>query len=210
MKRYLHKTPIWIQKMYPNFLWQVDTTKKELFLTFDDGPIPEITEFVLEELNKVEAKGTFFCVGENLEKNPDLSRRLVNEGHVIGNHTHNHLKGWQTANYSYWRNVLKCEHLIEEIQGSKKLFRPPYGRIKRSQAAALSRFEVVMWNRLSWDFGKNLDIELAKKHLMDVTPGSVVVFHDNIKSFKNLKQLLPFILSYYSKEGWEMKALGDR
>ncbi len=208
MKRLLHKTPPWIQKLYPNFIWQVPTKKKELFLTFDDGPIPEVTDFVLKELVQYKAKGTFFSVGDNLIKNRSIAERIVKDGHVLGNHTQNHLKGWEHGNFSYWRNILECEQNLNSLQSSQGLFRPPYGRIKRAQANALQDFKIIMWNRLAWDFGKNLNTEQAIKHLTDDAPaGSIFVFHDNLKSFENLKKLLPEVLAYYSKRGFTFSAL---
>jgi peptidoglycan/xylan/chitin deacetylase (PgdA/CDA1 family) len=203
-----HKTPTWIQKLYPDFVWKIDTEQKELFLTFDDGPIPEVTEFVLEELAKHEAKATFFCVGDNLVKHPEIAQKVVQQGHVFGNHTFNHLKGWQTPNDAYWKNVEKCEEQILDIQHSRHLFRPPYGRIKRSQAAGLKQYKTVMWNRLAWDFEKNLNTDLALKYLTDDAPnGSIFVFHDNVKSYHNMKTMLPEVLRYYTKKGFSFNAL---
>ncbi|MCP4460545.1 MAG: polysaccharide deacetylase family protein [Cytophagales bacterium] len=196
-----------MQKMYPNFVWEVETNKKEIFLTFDDGPVPEVTEFVLEELKKYDAKATFFCVGENLKKYPDVAKQVVIEGHAIGNHTFNHLKGWRTNNHTYHQNVLKCEEQLKEFHQDKLLFRPPYGRIKRAQAKALSNYKIVMWNRLSWDFGKNLNHKKAIHYLTDASPGSIFVFHDNKKSFKNMSVLLPVVLKYYKERDFEFKAL---
>lgn len=209
MKRLLHKTPAWIQKLYPQFIWQVPTDKKEIFLTFDDGPIPEVTEYVLEELDCYNAKATFFCVGENLVKHPEIAKQVVSGGHVIGNHTFNHLKGWQTGNFRYWKNVLKSEEESAKLQESHQLFRPPYGRIKRSQAAALGKFKIVMWNRLAWDFSPSLNIDKAIEHLTDDAPnGSIFVFHDNVKSYSNMKEILPEVLKYYSEKGFNFSSLG--
>lgn len=208
MRRLFHKTPVWIQKLYPDFVWKVDTEEKALFLTFDDGPIPEVTEYVLEELGKFHAKATFFCVGENLVKHPVLAEQVVSQGHVLGNHTFNHLKGWQTNTYQYWRNVLKSQHEIEKFQSSNHLFRPPYGRIKRAQAAGLKRYKTIMWNRLAWDFEKKLDTNLALKHLTDDAPkGSIFVFHDNVKSYQNMRTMLPEVLKYYTEKGFVFKTL---
>lgn len=209
MRRLLHKTPTWIQKLYPSFVWQVPTREKVIYLTFDDGPVPEITEYVMDELKKFQAKATFFCVGENILKHPHIARQVVEQGHVIGNHTHNHLKGWQTGNFKYWKNVLTCDRAIQTVQETKPLFRPPYGRITRTQARALSRYNVVMWNRLAWDFEKNLNTEVALKHLLDDAPGgSIFVFHDNAKAYHNLKVLLPEVLRHYSEKGYSFQVLG--
>ncbi len=209
LQKFLHKTPRWIQRISPDFVWKIDTDKKELYLTFDDGPIPEVTEFVLKELNKHQAKATFFCVGENLIKHPDIGHEIVKEGHILGNHTFNHLKGWNTSNQNYIDNVIKCEEQLKDFQESKMLFRPPYGRIKPAQAKALKEHEIIMWNRLSWDFGKNLNLKRAIYHLTNSPPGSIFVFHDNMKSFKNMSVLLPELLKYYSNEGFEFKAISQ-
>ena len=207
MQKYLHKTPLWMQRMYPNFVWKINTDKKELFLTFDDGPIPEVTELILEELLVYQAKATFFCVGENLEQYPKIAVQIVEEGHTLGNHTVHHLKGWQTNNKLYHEDVLKCEEQIIQFQESQLLFRPPYGRIKRAQAAALSNYKIVMWNRLSWDFGKRLNTTKALEHLNNAPSGSIFVFHDNKKSFKNVSFLLPEVLKFYKEKGFEFKSL---
>jgi peptidoglycan-N-acetylglucosamine deacetylase len=206
MKKFLHKTPAWIQKLYPGFVWQVPTHEQEIFLTFDDGPVPEATEYVLEQLKKYNAKATFFCVGENMVRYPEIAQKIVSDGHAIGNHTHNHLKGWQTNNFTYLRSTLRCEQEIEKT-GSRKLFRPPYGRITRAQAKALKGYRIVMWNRLSWDFDKNVDHKKAVKYLCDAPTGSILVFHDNPKSFKNMAIMLPQVLEHYSKAGYKFSAL---
>lgn len=208
--RLLHKTPIWIQKLYPDFVWKIDTDRKELFLTFDDGPIPEVTDYVLDALKDHNAKATFFCVGENLTKYPMIAQRIIEEGHLVGNHTYNHLKGWETKNFTYWRNILRSQEVIQGLQVSTHLFRPPYGRIKRSQAAALKNYKVIMWNRLAWDFDKNLNVNRAIAHLTDDAPdGSIFVFHDNLKSFKNVKQILPAVLKHYSGQGYNFPTLTE-
>jgi peptidoglycan/xylan/chitin deacetylase (PgdA/CDA1 family) len=206
MKKYLHKTPLWIQKLYPGFVWQVPTDEREIFLTFDDGPVPEATDHVLEQLKAYNAKATFFCVGENMVRYPDIAQRIFNQGHAIGNHTHNHLKGWQTHNFTYLRNTLQCEQEIEKL-GSRKLFRPPYGRITRAQARALNDYRIVMWNRLSWDFDKHVNHKTAIKYLCDAPPGSVLVFHDSPKSFDNMAKMLPQVLDHYSRAGFKFSAL---
>ena len=210
MKRFFHKTPTWIEKIYPNFIWKVPTKKKELFLTFDDGPIPEVTPYILDMLASFNAKATFFCVGQNLVKNTDLVIRMTEQGHIIGNHTFNHLKGWQTNNFLYLKNILKTEEIIKKFQDSKFLFRPPYGRIKRAQAANLEKFKIIMWNRLAYDFAPNLDVKSAIRQLTDDAPnGSIFVFHDNLKSSKNISQMLPKILEHYSSRGYKFHTLNS-
>ena len=206
-QKHLHETPSWVQKIYPDCIWNIETTRKEIFLTFDDGPIPEATEFVLDQLELYDARATFFCVGENLQKHKGIARKVVEAGHILGNHTFNHLKGWRTNNATYYENVLKCENQLGEFQESQLLFRPPYGRIKRSQAAALKEYKIIMWNRLSWDFGKNLNTSKALKYLMESPAGSILVFHDNQKSFKNMSVLLPQVLKYFKENGFEFRSL---
>lgn len=206
-QKYLHTPPLWLQNRYPDFVWKKSTNEKELFLTFDDGPIPEVTEFVLEELKKYQAKATFFCVGENLRKYPEIAKQTVANGHVLGNHTFNHLKGWRTSKQMYLENILKCEEQLEKFQQRQLLFRPPYGKLTRVQAAALSNYKIVMWNRLAWDFGKNLNTEKAIHYLCDAPQGSIVVFHDNQKSFENMRIILPRVLEHYDGEGYKFRAL---
>ena len=206
-QKHLHGTPTWVQRLYPDFIWNIETTKKEIFLTFDDGPIPEVTEYVLEQLESYDAKATFFCVGENLQKHLDIAKRVVEAGHTLGNHTFNHLKGWETNNATYNENVNRCEEQLGELQDSQLLFRPPYGRIKRSQGAALKNYKIIMWNRLSWDFGNNLNTRNALRHLVKSPVGSILVFHDNQKSFKNMSVLLPQVLKYFKENGFEFRSL---
>ena len=206
-QKHLHGTPTWVQRLYPDFIWNIETTKKEIFLTFDDGPIPEVTEYVLEQLESYDAKATFFCVGENLQKHLDIAKRVVEAGHTLGNHTFNHLKGWETNNAIYNENVNRCEEQLGELQDSQLLFRPPYGRIKRSQGAALKNYKIIMWNRLSWDFGNNLNTRNALRHLVKSPVGSILVFHDNQKSFKNMSVLLPQVLKYFKENGFEFRSL---
>lgn len=208
MKKPFHKTPKWIQKCYPDYIWQVDTGRKELFLTFDDGPLPGVTDFVLHQLAAFQAKATFFCVGENLVKHNETAEKIVQEGHLLANHTFNHLKGWQTKNFHYLHNTLECERAIALFQEPKKIFRPPYGRIKKTQAKALKGFQIVMWNRLAWDFDPRVNTRNALKYLTDdAPPGSIFVFHDNVKAEKNLKALLPEVLSYYTDRGFVFSRL---
>ena len=180
-------------------------TKKTIYLTFDDGPHPEITSWVAQELQKVNYRGTFFCVGENAQLYPQVIADLKAEGHAIGNHTHNHIKGWNTESTVYLANTLAAS-----TSTSDSLFRPPYGRITASQAKLLRRsgFKIIMWNLLSCDYLKDLNTNKALSALMRNTkPGSIVVFHDSEKAFENLKQLLPPYLQFLSKQGYISEAL---
>lgn len=204
-----------MRALYPNFLWRIPTKEKEIFLTFDDGPIPEITEFVLEELNKYQAKATFFCIGENIKKHPNIFQKLVSQQHTIGNHTFNHLKGWDTEDDIYVDNFKKCEReILQQIPTLKStiqnpLFRPPFGRIKRSQATEiLKSHKIVMWDVLTGDYDQNLSKErVLSKTLQHTVQGSMVLFHDSIKASKNMMYALPIVLEHFSERGFSFKSV---
>ncbi|MFT5801902.1 MAG: peptidoglycan/xylan/chitin deacetylase (PgdA/CDA1 family), partial [Nonlabens sp.] len=148
---YLVKTPSFIQKSFPNFLWRQATEEKTLYLTFDDGPIPEVTPWVLDQLDQYQAKATFFCVGDNVEKHPHIFAELTQRGHRVGNHTQQHLSGWATETSKYMANVEQCAAKVDS-----DLFRPPYGRLRPKQAKLLrQKYTVVMWDVLSGDFDVN-------------------------------------------------------
>ncbi len=202
---YLTKTPDFVQNMFPNLIWKMENRgHKNLYLTFDDGPIPEITPWVLDELEKYNAKATFFCVGENVKKHRAIYDRISSMGHVVGNHTYNHLSGWSTSNMDYFRNVRYCDDLIDS-----KLFRPPYGRLKNKQAIYLSRkYKVVMWDVLSGDFDPKLSREDCLRNVISKsTSGSIIVFHDSLKAKDKLEYVLPKVLKHFSKQGYTFKNL---
>ena len=182
----------------------MDTTRKELFLTFDDGPIPEVTPWVLQMLRAYNAKATFFCIGQNLVEHALIHKMILKEGHTIGNHTYDHLNGWRTPNKAYFRSVLKCR----EITGSD-LFRPPYGRIKRDQAnVLLSRFRIVMWDVLSGDFDLKASKAKCVKNVVDnASRGSIIVFHDSLKARERMQYALPRVLEHFSSLGYAFRAL---
>ncbi len=212
---HFHTVPGWIKRFFSNFIWHIDTNEKAIFLTFDDGPIPEITEFVIDELAKFNAKATFFCVGENITKHPSIFEKIVSSGHAFGNHTYNHLKGWQTPNDVYFTNIYKTEETMRlsksgsfSIENSK-LFRPPYGRIKSSQAKALREsYKIIMWDVLTCDYDKNLDGDVCLRNAIKNTgPGSIVVFHDSVKAEKNLRFVLPRYLAHFSEAGYEFRKI---
>ena len=200
----IYKTPIWLRKWFSSLVWDRPTKEKVLYLTFDDGPIPEVTEYVLEELEKYNAKATFFCIGDNVRKHPEIFKKVVEAGHAVGNHTFNHLKGWNTDNPAYYENVEKCAKLVDS-----NLFRPPYGRIKKSQYKELGKkYKIIMWSILTWDFLKNLDKDYALKTCVKKTKrGDIVVFHDSIKAQHNMEYLLPKYLKYFSEKGFEFRGL---
>ncbi|MEQ9405512.1 MAG: polysaccharide deacetylase family protein [Cyclobacteriaceae bacterium] len=194
-----YKTPALIRKFYPSLTWR-RISQDEIFLTFDDGPHPEITSWVLDELKRHNAKATFFCLGNNLRAHKDVAERLIFEGHLIANHSDNHLKGTGTKDREYVQSLLDCEEEIAQIQKhSKRLFRPPYGRIKKSQIKYINKaYEIIMWSHLSWDFDEKLAVEKSIRILKNASPGSIIVFHDNEKSTQNLKKLLPQLLDHWS------------
>lgn len=201
---YLVKTPQIIRSLFPNFLWSKKETDKVLYLTFDDGPIPEVTPWVLEQLAAYNAKATFFCVGDNVKKYPGIYAELREAGHAVGNHTHNHLSGWGTKSSTYVDNVEACAEYIDS-----DLFRPPYGRLKPKQAEILlKRYKIVMWDVLSGDFDETLSGEQCLQNVLRNTEnGSVIVFHDSVKARKRLEYSLPKVLKYYSDRGYRFAAL---
>lgn len=205
---FVHKTNAVMRAIYPDFLWRIPNTEKKIYLTFDDGPIPEITEFVLETLNEYNAKATFFCIGDNVVKHPQVFNKIIDNQHSVGNHTFNHLKGWNTENDVYFENIKKCENVLFQ-DNPKKIFRPPYGRIKKSQAKILiSEYEIVMWDVLTADYSKDISKENCLKNALKYTEsGSIVVFHDSIKAFNNMSYTLPRLLNEFSEQGYSFESL---
>lgn len=203
---FLHYSPFWLKAFYPKFLWHMPTKDKVLYLTFDDGPIPEVTEFVLESLGKWNAKATFFCIGDNVRKHPDIFEKLVASGHSIGNHTFNHMNGWKSETDAYIANMLKCK---DQLAMRTDLFRPPYGRIQKQQAKLLpENTKVVMWDVLSGDFSASISPEQClSKSIQYSRPGSIVLFHDSIKASRNMEYTLPLFLKHFSNEGYLFKAI---
>jgi peptidoglycan/xylan/chitin deacetylase (PgdA/CDA1 family) len=186
-----------------------------MYLTFDDGPIPGPTEFVIEELKKHKAGATFFCIGDNVKKHPAVFEKVVTEGHAIGNHTFNHLKGWSTSLEKYLDNVSLCEsqfttHLsMAQMTQHTKLFRPPYGRITNTQIKVLKeRYQIVMWDVLTHDYSKSISPEKCLKGAIKAArSGSIVVFHDSLKAERNLAYVLPRFLEYFSSQGFVFRTL---
>lgn len=190
--------PRFIQRLYPERTWAFSRKSNAVYLTFDDGPIPEVTPWVLDELKKHNAKATFFCIGENVQKHPEIFRRITAEGHSVGNHTFNHLKGTKTETPAYIKNVLLAEELI-----NSKLFRPPYGRITSKQARILQEkgFKIVMWDIISYDYDATIAEEKCLQNVLkNIKPGSVIVFHDSLKAEKNLQYVLPKILEFLTEK----------
>jgi len=195
-----------VKIIFPNYIWDIPNQENKVFLTFDDGPTPEITEWTLEQLREYNAKATFFCIGNNIEKHPDIFRKIIDDGHTIGNHTFNHLKGWKTPNDIYLENVLLCQSQItNHTSHTPNLFRPPYGKIKPSQAKALRNigYKIIMWDIISYDFDQKTSPEKCLENVLsNIQPGSIIVFHDSVKAEKNLKYTLPKTLEYLRKKGY--------
>ncbi|MBI9032903.1 MAG: polysaccharide deacetylase family protein [Bacteroidales bacterium] len=197
----LIKPPFLIKKIiYPGLHWKVQTDRKEIFLTFDDGPHPEITPKVLEILDKYEAKATFFCVGENVKKYPEIYRMILSRGHQTGNHTFNHLKGWNTPTTKYAENVYLASTHIRS-----SLFRPPHGRIKRSQLKILKQqYHIIMWSVLTYDWDSKLSGEQClSTAIQSSKAGSIVVFHDSLKAKKNMLYALPRFLEHFTEQDYQ-------
>ncbi|MBC7847421.1 MAG: polysaccharide deacetylase family protein [Flavobacterium sp.] len=209
MSFYWIKTNAFIKKTFSNYVWDVSNTENKIYLTFDDGPIPEITEWVLEELQKHNAKATFFCIGHNIEKHPDIFEKVIENGHSVGNHTFNHLNGWKTATEEYIENSRQWS-VVSGLSPNSKLFRPPYGKIKSSQSKKLQQlgYKIIMWDVLSADYDTTITPEKCLENVLkNVSSGSIIVFHDSVKAFPNLKYTLPKALKYWKEKGFVFEKL---
>jgi peptidoglycan-N-acetylglucosamine deacetylase len=209
---YLVRSSYLIKKLYPAALWRGDAALKKLYLTFDDGPVEGITDFVLDLLKEKNIRATFFCVGENVKKNPGLFTRIIKEGHAVGNHTFNHVNGWNMHTSEYLENVEQCARIIVQQEPGrleKPMFRPPYGKLKRSQyRTLLSQYNIVMWDVLSGDYDADTSAERCLKNVISNTRnGSVIVFHDSIKAQKKMEYALPRFIDDALQKGYEFAAL---
>jgi len=200
------KTNWLMRTLYPSFIWQMPVNDRTIYLSFDDGPHPEITAFVLDQLKIYNAKASFFCIGDNIVKYPSVYERIVNEGHATGNHTYNHLNGWNSGTEQYIENVSRTAAYV-----NSKLFRPPYGKIKRFQARHLQEsqgLKIIMWSVLSGDFDQRIQPEKCLENVLrNSQSGSIVVFHDSEKAWKRLAYALPKVLEYYSEKGYSFKKI---
>ena len=190
-------------------VWRIPSAEKIIYLTFDDGPVPGSTEFVLDVLKSFNAKATFFCIGDNIRKHPEVFQKVMEAGHAIGNHTFNHLKGWSTPLDKYVENVNQFNEQLSSINCQwPTLFRPPYGRITRAQISALKNYKIVMWDVLTYDYQRTGSKEACLTGSIAATrPGSIVVFHDSIKAQKKMQYVLPKHLEHFSKDGYEFHSL---
>jgi peptidoglycan/xylan/chitin deacetylase (PgdA/CDA1 family) len=203
---YLHKTPAFMGKIFPDVLWKKQTNANEIFLTFDDGPVPEVTEWVLEELEKHSITATFFMVGNNVIRYDNIYSRVIRSGHSVGNHSYNHLNGWKTNTDEYVDNINRCEDLLNT---PTRFFRPPHGRMQWQQYIKIKQtYKIVMWDVLSGDFDQsNLPEKSLRASISTTTSGSIIVFHDSLKSSKKLKYILPRYLDHFGSKGYLFKSL---
>ena len=206
---YLIRSPFIFKWIYPQLVWKINTKEKVIYLTFDDGPHPLVTPFVLNILKNYNAKASFFCIGKNVAAYPDVYDEIIKQGHTVGNHTHNHLNGWKTDDETYIENICTAEKYIKS-----KLFRPPYGRIKKSQVAKVKskklKLKIIMWSILSGDFDTKISPETCTANILKNTKsGDIIVFHDSEKAFDRLKIALPATLAHFTKQGVVFKALDE-
>jgi len=201
---YLHHYGWIFRFLFPSLIWNVPTKEKELFLTFDDGPIPEVTEWVLDILKSHDVKATFFCVGENIRKHPQVFQRIINEGHLVANHTSHHMNGKKFSTEEYIEDVRLCEEMMGDTN-TKKLFRPPYGKLKRSQRIILQKeYKIIMWEVLSADFDPKLSPEKCLEKTVQYTKeGSIVLFHDSVKTIQKIEVVLPAYLAIMKAKGFK-------
>ncbi|WP_113637053.1 polysaccharide deacetylase family protein [Nubsella zeaxanthinifaciens] len=216
---YTVRPPFFLKWIYPKLLWNKANTEKIVYLTFDDGPIPNVTEFVLNTLKNFQIKATFFCIGDNIQKHPEIFELIKKAGHAVGNHTFNHLKGWDTNDETYIANFWKCQALT-----NTNLFRPPYGRIKKSQIRELakswqlmandkvkpehSQQQIVMWDVLSGDFDAGISGEQCYQNVIRNTRnGSIIVFHDSLKAWDRLEYALPKTIAFLKEKGFRFEVL---
>ncbi|MES2240345.1 MAG: polysaccharide deacetylase family protein [Bacteroidota bacterium] len=217
MKAYWVKTHIIIKKIFSNYVWDIPNKEKKIYLTFDDGPTPEITTWVLDQLTQYNAKATFFCIGKNIVAHPDIFTQIEKKGHSIGNHTNNHFNGWKSTTEEYLENIEKCEVVISNLKSDisnlkSKIFRPPYGKIKRVQAKELRQqgYKIIMWDVLSADFDQTITKEKCLDNVLSNTKsGSIIVFHDSLKAFKKLEYVLPKVLNYLKENHFSFEAIKD-
>ncbi len=208
---HFYKTPAFLKALSPSLIWDIPTSAREVYITFDDGPIPELTPYVLKTLDDFHAKATFFCVGDNIRKHPEVFLQIKERQHSIGNHTYNHLKAWNCTSDTYFQNILLCDEVIGEPGKDRQLFRPPHGQITPGIIRRLKKtHKIIMWDILAYDFSPSHSAESSLRQMLQKTrPGSIVVFHDNYKAENKLKYMLPRFLEYFSGQGYVFKNLHD-
>lgn len=207
-----HRVPFFLPMLYPSLCWRKPLASRTLFLTFDDGPVPGPTEFVLKTLQQFDVKATFFCIGDNIRKHPHVFQQVVAAGHAVGNHTDHHVNGWKTSGPAYVKEVAQCQQAIQgyaAVASPRPLFRPPYGRITRKQIAELSTtYDIIMWDVLSVDYDRRLaPASCLKNTIRAVRDGSIIVFHDSEKARPNLEHALPRFIAHCLAAGYVFKTL---
>jgi len=200
------KTPWPVKRLFSNYVWDIPNNENKVYLTFDDGPTPEITKWTLHQLKKYNAKATFFCIGDNIRKYPEIFKQIIKDEHSVGNHTFNHLKGWKTCTNDYANNTELCASEICHLPSANfNLFRPPYGKIKPSQSKLLRKkgYKIIMWDVISYDYDTTSSPEECLENVIkNISSGSIVVFHDSNKAFQNLEFALPRILEFLKEKGF--------
>ncbi|MGV8994967.1 MAG: polysaccharide deacetylase family protein [Flavobacterium sp.] len=208
---YWVKTHWIIKKIFSKYMWSKEQNEKVVYLTFDDGPTPQITDWVLQQLQQYNAKATFFCIGKNVEEQPEIFKRLLESENSIGNHTQNHINGWRSSTENYLDNIEECEIAIGNLPNqAQKYFRPPYGKITPRQSTAVLQkgYKIVMWDVLSADFDQTITPEKCLDNVLkSLKPGSIIIFHDSEKAWKNLKYALPKVLEFLKENNFECKLL---
>lgn len=197
------KTPKILSKLFPSLIWKIQTKKKEVWLTFDDGPDEKTTPLILSILEKLNIKATFFLIGREIEKHPSLTKSIIEKGHIIGNHSYSHLDGYMTSNKIYYNDIFKNEIKINNLN----LYRPPFGRMSLPQIWFLrKKFKIIMWDIFSWDFIKNNSLNMKNNVINNIEKGSIIVFHNNAKSFSNLSKKLEEILIEIQNKGYNFSS----
>lgn len=194
--------------MFPNYVWDIATNDHTIYLTFDDGPTPDITNWTLDLLNQYQAKATFFCIGNNIEKHPEIFKNILKNNHAVGNHTQNHVKGWRTKTKEYLDDIHRAKESIELVPST--LFRPPYGQITPKQGKQLINlgYKIIMWDVLSFDWDATISKEDCYQNVISKTKnGSIIVFHDSVKAANHMQYTLPKVLKYFSEKGYVFKSL---
>jgi peptidoglycan/xylan/chitin deacetylase (PgdA/CDA1 family) len=203
--RYLVKTPWWLKKLYPGCLWDMPGKERTFYLTFDDGPHPDITPFVLDVLKKYNARATFFCIGKNAEQYPEVYKRILAEGHATGNHTQHHINGWKNSDENYLHDIRLADHFIQS-----SLFRPPYGRMKRSQVKKILSDNriIVMWNILAGDWDASVSPEKCfDRVIKKISDGDILVYHDSEKAWERMSFALPRLLETFTAVGYRFEKI---
>lgn len=208
------KVPTAFKRLYPQRIWDIVPEKRErsssVYFTFDDGPIPEVTPWVLATLASYDAKGTFFCIGDNLRKHPNIAKQIVAEGHSLGNHTQHHLSAWKHSKSSYIKDIEEASNYLRKHCIKDNLFRPPYGKLKSNYAREIQQmgYSIIMWDILSKDYEQSISKEACLENVINhLEPGSIVVFHDSLKAQEKLEYTLPRAIEFALEKGFSLDKL---